>query len=154
MPVRKKPERNAPGFLPGTIRKELLFSFLLIQIIALVFLLAVTWLDEELIIPEILSKTTNLSPKFLAEITESVWIILLFAFTINFQMKSWKKIKLLEGILPICSYCKRIRDEKKAWTQMEEYISDHSEADFSHGLCPECVEKHFGEYSKMISEGG
>src|SRR4051812_48386357 len=120
-----------PLFRHGALRKELLFSFLIIQTTALAFLLAVTWLDEELVIPVVLVKITNLSPKVLAEITESVWIVLLFVFTLYYQIKSWEKIKLLEGILSICSYCKRIRDEKKDWIQMEEYISDHSEADFS-----------------------
>jgi len=48
------------------------------------------------------------------------------------------KVKQLEGIIPICSYCKRIRDDKKSWQQLEGYITEHSEALFSHGICPEC----------------
>jgi len=51
------------------------------------------------------------------------------------------KVKTLGGLLPICSSCKRIRDDKGYWTQIEAYIRDHSEADFSHGICPECVKK-------------
>lgn len=49
------------------------------------------------------------------------------------------KVRQLEGIIPICSYCKKIRDDEKSWQQMEVYISDHSEAQFSHGICPECL---------------
>lgn len=49
------------------------------------------------------------------------------------------KVKQLEGIIPICSYCKRIRDDKKSWQQLEGYITAHSEALFSHGICPECT---------------
>lgn len=49
------------------------------------------------------------------------------------------KVKQLEGIIPICSYCKRIRDDKKSWQQLEGYITEHSEALFSHGICPECA---------------
>jgi hypothetical protein len=48
------------------------------------------------------------------------------------------KVKLLEGIIPICSYCKKIRDDKESWHQMESYISKHSEASFSHSICPDC----------------
>lgn len=48
------------------------------------------------------------------------------------------KVKHLEGIIPICMYCKKIRDDKESWQQMEQYISDHSEALFSHGVCPDC----------------
>lgn len=51
------------------------------------------------------------------------------------------EIKILRGIIPICSGCKQIRDDKGAWSQIESYISSHSEAEFSHGLCPTCYEK-------------
>jgi len=50
------------------------------------------------------------------------------------------KVKQLEGIIPICSWCKKIRDDGKSWHQLEEYISNHSDAKFSHGVCPECYE--------------
>jgi len=49
------------------------------------------------------------------------------------------RIKQLEGIIPICSYCKKIRDDQNSWHQLETYISNHSEALFSHGICPDCV---------------
>jgi len=49
-----------------------------------------------------------------------------------------QEIKTLRGILPICSKCKKIRDDKGYWNQIEEYITDHSEVKFSHGLCPQC----------------
>jgi hypothetical protein len=51
------------------------------------------------------------------------------------------KVKQLEGIIPICSWCNKIRDDKESWHQMESYIASHSEAKFSHGVCPECYEK-------------
>ncbi len=50
-------------------------------------------------------------------------------------------VRILEGIIPICSYCKKIRDDEKSWHRMETYISSHSEAKFSHGICPECFDK-------------
>lgn len=53
------------------------------------------------------------------------------------------KVKALSGLLPICAGCKKIRDDKGYWEQIEVYIRDHSEADFSHGLCPECAERLF-----------
>jgi hypothetical protein len=56
------------------------------------------------------------------------------------------QVRMLEGILPICSFCKSIRDEAGNWTQLEAYISHHSEADFSHGFCPTCARKHYGEF--------
>ena len=61
-------------------------------------------------------------------------------------------IKILRGLLPICASCKCIRDAEGAWTQMEVYIRDHSEAKFSHGICPECVQKLYPEYQKKVDE--
>ena len=51
------------------------------------------------------------------------------------------KVKKLSGFLPICASCKRIRDDKGYWNQIESYIRDHSDIDFSHGICPECAQK-------------
>jgi CheY-like chemotaxis protein len=50
------------------------------------------------------------------------------------------QVRVLQGILPICSYCKHVRDDKDYWQSVECYISDHSEAKFSHGICPPCYE--------------
>jgi DNA-binding response OmpR family regulator len=52
------------------------------------------------------------------------------------------EVKQLQGLLPICQYCKRICDNQNLWTEIEAYIAEHSDADFSHGICPECMEKH------------
>jgi sigma-B regulation protein RsbU (phosphoserine phosphatase) len=52
------------------------------------------------------------------------------------------RVKQLQGLLPICSYCKKIRADRNYWQQVESYISEHSEAVFSHGICPECFEKY------------
>lgn len=51
------------------------------------------------------------------------------------------RVKQLQGLLPICSYCKKIRDDGNYWNQVETYISAHSGAQFSHGICPDCFEK-------------
>lgn len=58
-----------------------------------------------------------------------------------------REIKTLRGIIPICSSCKKIRDEKENWNQIEIYIKEHSDADFSHGICPECAEKLYPEFN-------
>ncbi len=53
------------------------------------------------------------------------------------------QVKRLSGLFPICSYCKQIRDDKGYWNQIEAYIQDHSEAEFSHSICQECAKKHY-----------
>ena len=57
---------------------------------------------------------------------------------------SMKEIKTLRGFLPICASCKKIRDDQGYWTQIETYISEHSDAEFSHSLCPDCAVKLYG----------
>jgi hypothetical protein len=59
------------------------------------------------------------------------------------------RVKTLEGIIPICSYCHKIRDDQNSWLQMEQYISEHSEAQFSHGACPHCYEKQMKVIESM-----
>ena len=57
--------------------------------------------------------------------------------------KALAKVKTLSGLLPICSHCKKIRDDKGYWNQIESYIQKHSEAEFSHGICQECAKKYY-----------
>jgi FixJ family two-component response regulator len=58
------------------------------------------------------------------------------------------EVKTLSGLLPICASCKKIRDDKGYWNQIEVYIREHSRAEFSHGLCPDCARKLYPEYFK------
>jgi len=53
-----------------------------------------------------------------------------------------REVKQLQGLLPICAYCKRIRDEADAWSQVEEYVGRRTDAQFSHGICPDCYDRH------------
>ncbi|HIJ77889.1 MAG: hypothetical protein OEY01_01100 [Desulfobulbaceae bacterium] len=55
--------------------------------------------------------------------------------------KAQAEVKILSGFLPICSSCKKIRDDQGYWSQIEEYIRDHSEAEFTHSICPDCVNR-------------
>jgi len=55
------------------------------------------------------------------------------------------EIKTLQGVIPICSFCKKIRDDKGYWDQLENYVTQHTGANFSHSFCPSCVKKHYPE---------
>jgi len=105
----------------------------------------------------------------IATIFVMILIILLFLLNINRMnlkkvhiekneivknlKESLENVKQLNGILPICSKCKKIRDDKGYWKQIEEYISNNSEADFSHGICPECTELLYPEFYKKQFKG-
>jgi len=58
------------------------------------------------------------------------------------------EVKTLHGLLPICVYCKQIRSEDGEWVRLEKYVREHTHADFSHGLCPECYKTHYPEIYK------
>jgi hypothetical protein len=63
------------------------------------------------------------------------------------------EIKTLRGILPICSFCKRIRDDEGYWQAVDDYIQEHTEAELSHGLCLDCLKEHYPElYEKHKAE--
>ncbi|MBT6341006.1 MAG: response regulator, partial [Desulfobacula sp.] len=69
--------------------------------------------------------------------------------------KALDEVKTLQGILPICSHCKQIRDDKGYWNKIETYIGEHSQAEFSHGMCPDCSDKLYGDedwYTEMKKE--
>jgi DNA-binding NtrC family response regulator len=59
------------------------------------------------------------------------------------------RVKTLSGMLPICASCKKIRDDKGYWSQIESYISTHSDAEFTHGMCPECEKKAYEELKRI-----
>ena len=62
------------------------------------------------------------------------------------------EVKMLSGLLPICASCKKIRNDDGYWTRLESYISKHSEARFTHGICPECIRKLYPEYASALED--
>ena len=75
-----------------------------------------------------------------------VSVLVVAAILIDLVMRQARELKVLKGILPICSYCKKIRTPTQQWEQMEKYITQHSEAKFSHTFCPECAERYYKEF--------
>ncbi|CAG36515.1 hypothetical protein [Desulfotalea psychrophila] len=65
--------------------------------------------------------------------------------TVNELTDALAEVKSLSGIIPICMHCKEIRDDRGYWNQLEKFISDHSEAKFSHGICPSCMKEKYPE---------
>ena len=66
--------------------------------------------------------------------------------------KAIDEVKTLRGILPICSFCKKIRDDKGYWERVDVYIGHHSDADISHSICPDCMKKHYPDYTEKVEE--
>jgi hypothetical protein len=89
---------------------------------------------------------TTYTPEFLLMHFFSYSIIFILAFIYEFHKQ--KSRKELKGLLPICSVCKKIRDDKGYWNQIEGYIQKHSDAQFSHGICPDCSKKYYTVFVK------
>ncbi|MDO9547807.1 MAG: GAF domain-containing protein [Candidatus Marinimicrobia bacterium] len=65
---------------------------------------------------------------------------------LNELQEAYNKLKKLSGLIPICSHCKKIRDDSGYWNQVEKYITEHTDAVFSHGICPDCMRQHYPEF--------
>jgi len=102
------------------------------------------WIDEILDLPHRYFG----APATLINYRESIFetfLVLLLAYMIVFlTLKLLNRIIVLEGILPICSFCKKIRINEE-WIILDSYIREHSEADFTHSLCPSCMKIHYGD---------
>ncbi|BHH82526.1 cache domain-containing protein [Desulforhopalus sp. 52FAK] len=85
---------------------------------------------------------------FLCVVVTAVVLVL-----VNYSITAYKKrIETLRGIVPICSFCKQIRDDKGYWNRVDAYIAKHTEAQFSHSICPDCVREHYPEAGKILDE--
>jgi response regulator RpfG family c-di-GMP phosphodiesterase len=60
------------------------------------------------------------------------------------------RIKHLEGLIPICMYCKKIRNDQQSWQVLEEYLAEHTDASFTHGMCPDCLDSHMNGLHAMF----
>lgn len=109
------------------------------------------WLDEIFDFPHYLLGAHATPVNWKESILESASVFLLGTYVIYMSYRILRKLKYLEGFLPVCSLCKKIRVGKE-WLQLEQYITDHSEAVFSHSLCPECTHEHYGDILKKVRE--
>ncbi len=122
--------------------RQILFT----QFLILLIFLVLTLCNEVLDIPHLLlgDEATTIGQRSGEVSVELCIFIIVVLIEILVMKKLFKRIKILEGFLPICANCKKIRVEKN-WKQMEAYITKHSLAKFSHSICPECIQKLYPE---------
>ena len=73
--------------------------------------------------------------------------------TLQELQQTLSEVKILSGLLPICAFCKKVRDDSGYWQQIERYIRDRSDADFSHSVCPECIKEHYPDLADEVLKG-
>jgi hypothetical protein len=84
-------------------------------------------------------------------------VFLSFSFAVDLAARRTREVRTLRGLLPICMFCKKIRNSQSEWEILEKYIIEHSQASFTHGICPECAKEHFQEHphpTTMNRKGG
>jgi hypothetical protein len=134
--------RNPANFHNEMKKKQLIKKIMGIEIIGFLSAILIVWLNELLDLPHIFFGAFATPINYFESIIESTIIFLLGVVIILLTRTILHRLKHLEGILPVCSFCNKIRSGKQ-WIPIENYVSHHSEADFSHSVCPECADKHY-----------
>lgn len=117
------------------------------EIIGFVGAILLLWLDEIWDLPHALFGAPATPINWMESAMETVFFVVLGAVIAGVTRALLKEVKYLEGFLSVCSFCKRIRVDD-TWHPIEEYIRDHSAAEFTHSLCPDCRDKHYGPLLK------
>ena len=128
------------------IRSKTLRLVLILQLAVLFLFLAMTICNEILDLPHLFfgDTPTSFNQRTGEIVIELAILTIILIIEIVLIKKLYQRIRILEGFLPICANCKKIRHEEK-WNQIEKYIADHSLANFSHSICPDCMKKLYPE---------
>jgi len=126
-------------------KKRLTKTILLYESIGFGIVILFLWADEVFDLPHHILGAPATPINWIESALESTLTLGLGIFTIILTWNLLKRIKYLEGFVPVCLFCKRVRVDDQ-WIDMETYIIDHSEAEITHSLCPDCAEKYYGEY--------
>ena len=122
--------------------RRLTKTIILVELGGFAVVVAMLWLDEVLDCPHLLFGAPATPVNWIESLFETSLVAGLGAFVILVSWAFLQRIKHLEGLLPICAGCRRIRSGAR-WVPVEDYVRQHSEADFTHGLCPECIAKYY-----------
>ena len=121
---------------------------LVYQVLGFACVLIVIWFDELFDFPHHVFGLEKTPVNWPESLIESVLVLALGLYTSWLTARFLKRIKHLEGFLPVCSFCKRIRVADDDWVPIDQYVHEHSEAELSHSLCPECAEMHYGDFMR------
>jgi glucan phosphoethanolaminetransferase (alkaline phosphatase superfamily) len=112
------------------------------ELMGFLIVIMIVWLDEFIDLPHELLGAPATPINYIESIFETIIISVLAVLVILLTHTLLKRI--LSGILPVCSFCKKIRVDDR-WIPIDSYIRDHSEVDFSHGICPQCAAENYGD---------
>jgi hypothetical protein len=118
---------------------------LVYEVVAFLVIILFIWLDEVLDLPHLVFGAAVTPVNWYESLMESVVVAVVGVVIVFYTHRIFERMKYLEGILPVCASCKKIRDKENAWHPIESYIRDRTDADFSHSICPECATRLYPE---------
>ena len=124
-------------------KEEFTKKILTFEYAGFLIVIIILWLDEILDIPAVVFGGPATPINYTESLFETVLVGALAVIVVTMTRRLLEKLRYLEGILPVCSFCKKIRKDDQ-WINIDSYIRDHSAVEFSHSLCPECREEHYG----------
>lgn len=134
------------------LHKSLYRRVVFIEAMTFLMLFLLLWIDELIDLPYLWLGAPQTPFNWRESLLESLFVLILGAMVLFYTGHLLGKVKRLEGILPICAACKKIRDEKGDWQQIEAFIRDRSQAEFSHSICPDCKNKLYPRFRQHDGE--
>jgi len=128
-------------------KKSVARRILFYQFAGFVVVLAILWLDEIFDFPHAVFDMPATPVNWAESTIETLLVVFLGIFVMCATHRLLMRIRYLEGFLRICSFCKKIRVGGE-WVPIEDYITEHSASQFSHGLCDACLKEHYGDFLK------
>jgi len=130
-------------------RKLISMRVIVYEAVAFGFLYFFEWADEIFDIPHTVFGLEPTPINWSEALIESTITFILAVITINLTWYYLREIRYLEGLLPVCSVCKKIKEDNGEWVPFEIYVRDHSGVKFTHGLCPDCAESYYEEIERL-----
>lgn len=121
---------------------------IILQACAALAIVVLIWFNEILDLPYLLMGAPPTPVNWRESLLETLVVVPVFGWLMVWTRKTVRRLQLLEGILPVCSNCKKIRDDKGEWSPMEVFIHRRAPVDFSHGICPDCLERFYPEVAR------
>jgi len=120
---------------------------------AIFFVIALSWFDEVLDIPHVVLGGFATPINWRESIFESIVIAAVGALIIRHTYRLLTRVSYLESILPVCASCKKIRVDPEFWEDIKRIVRERSKNEFTHGICPDCIEKYYPELLKEENVG-
>lgn len=130
-----------------TLKERFKRNVLFAESFGFALIILMLWADEVLDFPHLIFGVPATPANLVESAIESFLVLIMAGLVMTLTDRLISRIQYLEGILPICSFCHKIRFQKD-WVAVEEYVSERSGADFSHTVCPDCYRIHYGDHAE------